>query len=33
MADAAELVGVDLLDHLVLGAAGYWVSLKEQDPW
>jgi hypothetical protein len=30
MAYAAALVGVDLVDHLVLGAIGRWVSLKAQ---
>jgi DNA repair protein RadC len=28
MAQAAAVVGVELLDHFVLGAAGLWVSLK-----
>lgn len=28
MAQAAAVVGVELLDHFVLGAAGRWVSLK-----
>jgi len=27
MAAAAALVGIDLVDHLVLGAGGHWVSL------
>jgi hypothetical protein len=27
---AAAVVGVELLDHLVLGATGLWVSLKRQ---
>ncbi len=30
MAQAAAVVGVELLDHLVLGATGLWVSLKRQ---
>jgi DNA repair protein RadC len=33
MAVAAALVGVDLVDHLVLGAIGRWVSLKAQGGW
>ncbi|HYN21731.1 MAG TPA: DNA repair protein RadC [Thermoanaerobaculia bacterium] len=30
MRDAGEIVGVRLLDHLVLGSAGRWVSLKQR---
>ena len=30
MAYAATLVGVELVDHLVLGGIGCWVSIKEQ---
>ena len=30
MVEAAAVVGVKLLDHLVLGATGQWVSLKRQ---
>jgi len=33
MADAAALVGVELVDHLVLGATGRWVSLRERGAW
>ena len=33
MAAAAAVVGVELLDHLVLGATGLWVSLKRQGGW
>jgi len=33
MAVAAALVGVDLVDHLVLGSIGCWVSLKAQGGW
>lgn len=33
MADAAALLGVDLLDHLVLGAAGQWESLHARGGW
>jgi DNA repair protein RadC len=33
MADAAALVGVTLVDHLVLGAAGQWESLYAPGGW
>jgi DNA repair protein RadC len=33
MEAAAELVGVELLDHLVLGANGFWVSLRNSRYW
>jgi DNA repair protein RadC len=33
MAEAAALVGVELLDHLVLGTTSRWVSLKERGLW
>ena len=33
MADAAEIVGVRLADHVVLGHRGRWVSLKEKGAW
>ena len=33
LADAGELVGVRLIDHLVLGATGAWVSLRERGGW
>jgi DNA repair protein RadC len=33
MADAATLVGVELVDHLVLGGVGRWVSIKAQGGW
>jgi DNA repair protein RadC len=33
MAYAAALVGVELIDHLVLGAIGLWVSIKAQGGW
>jgi DNA repair protein RadC len=33
MAEAAEIVGVRLVDHVVLGHRGRWVSLKEKSPW
>jgi DNA repair protein RadC len=33
MAAAGEVVGVTLLDHLVLGAGGRWVSLRQKTAW
>ncbi len=33
MAEAAALVGIELVDHLVLGATGRWVSLRERGAW
>ena len=33
MVQAAATVGVELLDHLVLGTAGRWVSLRERGAW
>ena len=33
MAEAAEIVGVRLIDHVVLGHRGRWVSLKEKSAW
>lgn len=33
VASAAEAVGVELLDHLILGSAGRWVSLKKRQAW
>ena len=33
LAYAAVLVGVDLVDHLVLGSIGCWVWLKAQGGW
>lgn len=33
LADAGELVGVRLVDHLILGHAGRWVSLKRRGTW
>ena len=33
MAHAATLVGVELVDHLVLGAIGLWVSIKTLGGW
>lgn len=33
LAEAGELVGLHLLDHLILGHGGRWVSLKERGAW
>ena len=33
MAEAAEIVGVRLADHVVLGHRGRWVSLTEKGAW
>ncbi len=33
MAEAGELLGVRLLDHMILGSAGRWVSLGRRGAW
>ena len=33
MAEAGDVVGVELLDHLILGSAGRWVSLERRGAW
>lgn len=33
LAQASELLAVKLVDHLVLGGAGRWVSLRERRAW
>lgn len=33
MAEAGEVVGVRLVDHLILGAAGRWTSLQKRGGW
>jgi DNA repair protein RadC len=33
MAAAGELIGIRLLDHIILGDAGRWVSLKKRGTW
>jgi DNA repair protein RadC len=33
MAEAAEIVGLRLADHVVLGSRGRWVSLREKGAW
>ena len=33
LAEAGELIGIKLVDHLILGAVGRWVSLRERGAW
>lgn len=33
MAEAGELIGIRLVDHLILGEQGRWVSLRERGGW
>jgi DNA repair protein RadC len=33
MADAGQIVGVDLVDHLILGSSGRWLSLNSRSVW
>jgi DNA repair protein RadC len=33
LADACKVVGLKLMDHLIVGHAGSWTSLRERDPW
>jgi DNA repair protein RadC len=33
LADAAEVVGVRLVDHLILAHGGRWVSLRQRGGW
>jgi len=33
MAEAGELLGVKLIDHVILGGGGRWVSLKRRGAW
>jgi hypothetical protein len=33
MEEAAELIGVRLVDHLVLGGAGRWSSVLRKSAW
>jgi DNA repair protein RadC len=33
MADAGEVVGVKLADHLIVGTGGRWCSLRERGAW
>lgn len=33
MGRAGEVVGVHMVDHLVVGCGGRWVSLRERGGW
>ncbi len=33
MAEAGEVVGIRLVDHLILGGVGRWLSLRERGAW
>ncbi|MEM6456119.1 MAG: DNA repair protein RadC [Acidobacteriota bacterium] len=33
MADAGNLIGVRLIDHVIVGSVGRWVSLRRQGAW
>ncbi len=33
LAQAADLMGMRLVDHLILGAAGRWASIRDRRPW
>lgn len=33
IAEASDLLGVRLVDHLILGSAGRWVSLQQRGAW
>ncbi len=33
LAEAGEVVGIRLVDHLILGAVGRWTSLRERGAW
>ncbi len=33
LAEACKLMGVNLLDHLVVGHSGRWTSLRRRQPW
>jgi DNA repair protein RadC len=33
VADAGDIVGVRLVDHLILGGSGRWVSLRKRGAW
>jgi hypothetical protein len=33
LAEAGELVGIRLVDHLILGGVGRWTSLRERGAW
>jgi DNA repair protein RadC len=33
MAEAGEIVGIRMVDHLILGSGGRWVSLRRRGGW
>ena len=33
LADAGEVLGVTLVDHLIVGHRGRWISLRERGAW
>jgi DNA repair protein RadC len=33
LAEAGEIVGISLVDHLILGGASRWISLRERGAW
>jgi DNA repair protein RadC len=33
MAEAGEVIGIRLLDHLILGSASRWISLRQRGAW
>ncbi|MGB5161215.1 MAG: JAB domain-containing protein [Thermoanaerobaculia bacterium] len=33
MAQAGDLIGIRLLDHLILGHDGAWTSLRQHGDW
>jgi DNA repair protein RadC len=33
MVKASELLGIRLMDHMIIGAGGSWVSLRLHEPW
>jgi DNA repair protein RadC len=33
MAEAGEVVGLRLVDHLIIGCGGRWVSMRERGAW
>jgi len=33
MVEAGEVIGVRLVDHLILGSAGRWISLRDRGGW
>lgn len=33
LAEAGEVLGISLVDHLIIGAGGLWLSMKERGAW